>query len=596
MFIRVKRIGPYEYLYLVENAREGGRHVQRVIKALGRRDAVEDSDLLDGLIASAARHSRRSIVLSSFYRGELPELRRRSIGPDLVFGRLWRETGCRDVLRSLLAERSFGFDVERVVYLTVLHRLMVSGSDRHAACWHQRLRIPGAEALTLKQAYKAMAWLGEEVEPGRCMTDAIEEALYRHRQPLFGELSVAFFDTTSLYFEGKGGATLGQRGFSKDYRPQLHQVVLGIVLDGQDRPIASFLWPGNTADVTTLLPVVERLRTRFGIGQACIVADRGMISAATIAGLEAQGIDYILGVRERSTAEVRSTVIEDDGVTVPLTIPRQKGETDLAIKEVILAGRRYVLCRNEEKARKDAEARATLLTGLARKLAQGDKALVGNAGYRRFLADPKGNGFTIDPAKVEADANFDGIFVLRTNTRLTTLQVVLRYRNLLAVEQGFLAAKTLLATRPIFHRTDAAIRGHIFCTFLALVLRKELMDRLEARHLTLPEWQQVVDDLITSVRSKSNRTGGAPCYAPRPAPLSICSAEPLASPCRPSFRNCHAQKPPSDYPNLWCLNRSKAATALRSFIISPSGGKVGWLLLGSGVMECLTRPSLRRGR
>src|SRR5205823_11360653 len=92
----------------------------------GRKDEIADSDMLDGLIASAARHSRRSIVLSRFYRGELPELRRLSIGPDLVFGRLWAETGCGDVLRSLLAERSFGFDVERAVYLTVLHRLMVS--------------------------------------------------------------------------------------------------------------------------------------------------------------------------------------------------------------------------------------------------------------------------------------------------------------------------------------------------------------------------------------------------------------------------------------------------------------------------------------
>ena len=220
MFIRVKKIGPYEYLYLVENAREDGRHVQRVIKALGRRDAVENSDMLDGLIASAARHSRRSIVLSSFYRGELPELRRVSIGPDLVFGRLWQQTGCRDVLRSLLAERHFGFDLERAIYLTVLHRLMVSGSDRHAHDWHQRLRIPGTEALTLEHAYKAMAWLGEEATDGRPMTDTVEEALYRHRQPLLGEFAVAFFDTTSLYFEGQGGATLWQRGFSKDFRPQ----------------------------------------------------------------------------------------------------------------------------------------------------------------------------------------------------------------------------------------------------------------------------------------------------------------------------------------------------------------------------------------
>ncbi len=434
-------------------------------------------------------------MLSSFYRGELPELRRVSIGADLVFGRLWQETGCRDVLRSLLAERHFGFDVERTIYLTVLHRLMVSGSDRHAHDWHQRLRIPGTEPLTLEHAYKAMAWLGEETVDGRPMTDTVEETLYRHRQPLLGELSVAFFDTTSLFFEGRGGATLGQRGFSKDYRPQLHQVVLGIVLDGHDRPIASFLWPGNTADVTTLLPVVERLRTRFGISRACVVADRGMISAATIAELEAQGIDYILGVRERSTAEVRTTVIDDDGVAVPLTIPRQRGETNLTIKDVVLSGRRYVLARNPEQARKDAETRTAVLAGLERKLAQGDKALVGNAGYRRFLADAASDGFSIDAAKVEADAHFDGLFVLRTNTRLTALQVVLRYRNLLAVEQGFLAAKTLLATRPVFHRTDAAIRGHIFCTFLALVLRKELMDRLAARDLALPEWQHIVDDL-----------------------------------------------------------------------------------------------------
>src|SRR6266446_1815935 len=323
MFVRVKKIGGYQYLYLVENAREGGRHVQRVIKVLGRRDEVEAAGALDALIASAARHSRRSIVLSNFYRGELAPLRRSSIGPGLVFGRLWQETGCRDVLKGLLAERRFGFDAERAIYLTVVHRLMVSGSDRHASHWQRSFRLPGVAELTLDQADKAMAWLGEEIGEGRWMTDAIEEALYRQRQDLFGEVSIAFFDTTSLYFEGAGGEKLGRRGHSKDYQPHLKQVVLGIVLDGSDRPIASFLWPGNTADVTTLVPVVERLQKRFGIRKACVVADRGMISAATIAALEERGIDYILGVRERSVREVREQVIEDDGVAIPLVIPRQ---------------------------------------------------------------------------------------------------------------------------------------------------------------------------------------------------------------------------------------------------------------------------------
>jgi hypothetical protein len=494
MFVRVKKIGKYEYLYLVENAREGGRHVQRVVKALGRRDEVEASGTLDALVASAARHSRRSIVLSNYYRGELAELRRVSIGPDLVFGRLWRETGCGGVINGLLRDRRFGFDVERVIYVATLHRLMVSGSDRHASRWRLDFRIPGTEDIRLDHSYLAMAWLGEAIGEGRFTTDAIEEELYRYRQDLFGEVSIAFFDTTSLYFEGAGGQELGRNGKSKDYRPHLKQVVLGIVLDGADRPFASFLWPGNTADVTRLTPVVERLRKHFAINKVCVVADRGMISAANIAALEKANIDYILGVRERSTKEVRTEVIEDDGVTIPLVIPRQRGETQLEIKDVTLRGRRYVLCRNEEEARKDAERRAMLLAGLERKLKEGDKALVGNKGFRRFVKSGP-DKFSIDYEKAENDAKFDGIFVLRTNTKLSAREVVLRYRNLLAVEDAFRTAKALLATRPIYHKTDAGIRGHVFCTFLALVLRKELCDRLAARRCQGLEWQRIIDDL-----------------------------------------------------------------------------------------------------
>ena len=120
--------------------------------------------------------------------------------------------------------------------------------------------------------------------------------------------------------------------------------------------------------------------------------------------------------------------------------PRQKGETELAVRETTIAGRRYVICRNAEEAKKDAAARAELVAGLERKLAQGDKALVANKGFRRFLKTPEGDGFVIDRAKVGADARFDGLFVLRTNTKIAALQVVLRYRNLLAAEDAFKTA------------------------------------------------------------------------------------------------------------------------------------------------------------
>jgi transposase len=404
---------------------------------------------------------------------------------------------------------------------------MVSGSDRHASEWRRAFRIPGAEGLTLDHAYKAMAWLGEADKDGRSTAEVIEEALYRYRPPLFRELSVAFVDTTTLWFEGAGGTSLGRRGHSKDYRGHLKQVVLGIVLDGQDRPIASFLMPGNTADVTLLLPTVRRLRERFGIAQACIVADRGLISADTMAALEAEKIEYILGVRERTSREVRTEVLEDDGLAVPLVIPRQKGETQLAVKDVTVAGRRYVLCRNEEEAQKDAEARAELIAGLERKLAQGDKALVSNKGFRRFLKAPPGEGrFVIDRGKVAADARFDGLFVLRTNTKISALQVVLRYRNLLAVEEAFKTAKALLATRPIFHKTDAGIRGHVFCTFLALVLRKELLDRLAARSDKRLEWQRILDDLtdLSEIEVEQDERRARLRTAPGPTIDPICRA------------------------------------------------------------------------
>jgi transposase len=301
-------------------------------------------------------------------------------------------------------------------------------------------------------------------------------------------------DTTSLYFEGAGGESLGQRGHSKDHRPDLMQMIVAVVMDQRGRPLCCEMWPGNTTDVTALIPVVDRLRRRFGIGRVCVVADRGMISAQTIAALEERGLEYILGVRERTAKEVRTLVLDDAGPFVPLVIPRLgRPDTELEAKAVALGKRRYIVCRNLAEAEKDAIERDAIVANLRRALKAGDKALVGNRGYRRFLKAPEA-GFTIDEARIAEDARFDGIFVLRTNTALDPLQAMLRYRELQGVEQLFRSAKSLLATRPIFHKRDATIRGHVFCSFLALVLQKELRDRLAAAGLEF-EWAEVLRDL-----------------------------------------------------------------------------------------------------
>ena len=166
MFVREKPIGPYRYVYLVESVRENGRTKQRIIKNLGRKEQVEAKGDLDRLARSAARLAQRSMILSLVDQGGVPTLATRRIGPPLAFERLWRETGCRAVIEDLAAGRGFGFALERACFLTVLHRLMVSGSDRAADAWREDYRIGGTEELALHHLYRTMAWLGEELPAG----------------------------------------------------------------------------------------------------------------------------------------------------------------------------------------------------------------------------------------------------------------------------------------------------------------------------------------------------------------------------------------------------------------------------------------------
>ena len=495
MFVREKVARGHRYLYLVESVREGGRVRQRIVRPLGRKDALLASGELDRLIASLARHSERAMILSEMEAGRLSCTR---IGGPLLFGRLWDRLGIPEVVADLVDGRGFAFAVERAVFVSVLHRLFVSGSDRSCEKWMADYAIAGAADLQLHHFYRAMAWLGEETSEGalapRCVKDVIEERLFERRRDLFSDLSLVFMDTTTLSFEGAGGETLGAHGHSKDHRPDLRQMVLAVVIDGDGRPICTEMLPGNAADVTVLLPVVDRLRERFAVGRVCVVADRGMISAATLRALEERRLDYILGTRERSSAVIREVVLDDATPFTPLLIARARGETQLFVKEVEVDGARYIVCRNEAEAEKDRADRQAIVAGLEKQLSKGDKALIGNSAYRRYLRTTVKDAFEIDPGKLAEEARYDGIFVLRTNARLSPLQAVLRYRDLLQVEDLFRRAKAVLRTRPIYHSSDAAIRGHVFCSFLALVLQKELTDRCRAAGVAV-EWGDLLRDL-----------------------------------------------------------------------------------------------------
>ena len=505
MFVRTQTNGSRTYLLIVDNVRVDGKVRQRVLHRLGRLDELRASGQLDVLIQSLSRFSEKLALLGAHVQGDSIVTHSARIGPALIFQRLWQACAIDSVLTALLKGRRFEFSVERAIFLTVLHRLFAPGSDRAAEKWKDDYAIEGVGDLDLHHLYRAMAWLGEELPKDqqdgatpfapRTNKDLIEEALFARRRDLFSDLDIVFFDTTSIYFEGEGGETLGERGHSKDHRPDLKQMVVGMVLDRNGDPICSELWPGNTADVKSLVPIVERLKSRFGIGSVCIVADRGMISAETLAEVEKRKWQYILGVRMRSSTEAKAVVARAGRYAE--VHPKSDDRDDpspLKVKEVwVEDARRYVVCVNEDQATKDRHDREAVVSSLRKALGHGDKSLVGNKGYRKYLR-AGGKQFAVDEDKIQEEARYDGKWVLTTNTDLPTHEVALKYKQLWMVEDVFRSMKSLLDTRPIFHKRDETIRGHVFCSFLALLLRKELQDQLARKEWKL-EWADVVRDL-----------------------------------------------------------------------------------------------------
>jgi len=502
MFARVKKSGNYQYLQIVENHKEKGKVKQQVIATIGRMDQLQEKHRVETLIRSLSRFSEQALLILSGKSEVSADARK--IGPPLIFERLWLQTGIKAALHSLLTERKFEFDIERAVFITVLHRLMVSGSDRSCSRWQRDYILEGAQELSLHHLYRAMSFLGEELEnqkgatpfSPRCNKDLIEEHIFRHRRDLFTSLDLVFFDTTSIYFEG-GGDTIGQRGFSKDHRPDLKQMVVGAVIDDKGQPICCEMWPGNTTDVKTLLPIVEKMQQRFKIDRVCIVADRGMISAETIRELEnpENTIPYILGTRMRKVKEIRNVVLSHPGRYKEVRPESGDGKDPepLKVKQVEHNGHRYIVCYNPRQARKEARDREVILAALKEQIKKGAKSLVGNKGYRKYLTIAK-DSVSIDEEKVRYESRFDGKWVLATNTNLSAEKVALSYKELWQVEKVFRDVKSLLNTRPIFHQRDRTIRGHVFCSFLALVLRKELERQLNLAGHVL-EWADIKQDL-----------------------------------------------------------------------------------------------------
>jgi len=471
-------------LQIVESVRQGKKVQQKVIGNLGRVDELLAGDGLDGLIRSMVKFSHRLRVIEAGEEAGVDSCRSKEWGPALVFGRLWEEQVLPDLIARLSGGRRFQFDLERVSFALALQRLCEPGSDLQGSEWVKTVESPGFDEIELHHMYRTVGWLFENRH------DLERELFFKDRDLFNRELALVFLDTTSTYIYRDEETDFAKRGYSRDRRPDLPQMVLCVAVDRSGWPISWEVMPGNTADAKAFEKTIAKFRERFQIGRVSIVADRGMISKGAIKLLtedEHSPYDYILGCRLRKDKEVVEQVLSRGGRFHEVS-------ENLKVKEVIVEGRRYVVCRNDEEAAKDYAARESIVARLMEKLDSGQhKSLVGNLGYRRFLKGEKG-AWRIDHDAVKRDSRFDGVFVLRTNMDLSAEETATTYKGLWRVERTFPEQKSTLEVRPIYHHQDDTRIGHIVASFLALRLEVDLQKRMEGKRAKAP-WPDLIRDL-----------------------------------------------------------------------------------------------------
>jgi transposase len=467
----------YEYLQIAESYRLDGKPRQRVLATLGRRDRLEAEGKIDSLVESLAKFSQKYRALKAL---SLEARTAKLWGPVLIFGRLWEEQGLPEILGRLADGRKFGFELERVAFAMVLQRLIAPGSDLQGSGWTET--VEGLPKIALQHLYRTNAFLAENREE-------LERALFARDRDLFSqELDIVFLDTTSIAIHRDEETEWRKRGYSRDHRPDLPQMVLSIAVDVKGWPVSWEVFPGNTADPVAFEAMITKLRTRFKIGRVVVVADRGMMGKKSLE-LLTEGktpYDYILGCRMRKQKEIGTDVLGRAG-------RYQDVAPNLKVKEVRIEDRRYIICLNEEEKRKDEAARAAILDHLREKLAEGAKSLVGNKGYARYLRVAK-DAVQIDEDKVLLESRFDGKYVLRTNTELPAAEVARTYKSLWRVERAFRETKSTLEVRPVFHHRDDTTIGHIVAGFLALRLEVDLQRRLDGHKIDV-SWPTLMRDL-----------------------------------------------------------------------------------------------------
>lgn len=478
------------YLQLAHNVRDpqSGAVRANVLHSFGREDEL-DPAALRRLAESLLRYAdpaalERLRAHSAGARGELEVVESRGYGGAYALDRLWTELSVPRILAETVGSEAPAW-FERAAFALVANRALAPSSKLGLwSRWLERVHLEDLPAggLRLEQLYRAMDLLAAHKE-------RIERALFFEVADLMSaDVDLIFYDTTSVYVEREdeeeGEGALLKRGHSKDSRPDLPQVVVGLAVTREGLPVKSWVFAGNTADVTT----IEQVKRDLGgwrLGRVVYVGDAGMMSEANLAVLSKGGDGYILGVPLRRSKEAeavlkrpgRFQVVAENLEVKEIRYPSEE-EAPVATRR-----RRYVLCRNPDEAKRQKHRRDEAITALEAELKCLEErkeehpktacALLTSRRWGRYLKQDAKGRVEIDRAVVEREERLDGKWLLITNDEtLSAEDVALGYKQLLRVEASFRRLKHGIDIRPMYHRTRERITAHVFVSVLALLLER----------------------------------------------------------------------------------------------------------------------------
>ena len=438
----------------------------RVVKTIGSAHDPEQIDRLVALGGQFIRQHRGQYAL--FPEGQrdnaavldfartLANASIRTVGPELIFGRLFDEIGFDAIPESLFRD----IVVARLVYPT---------SKLKTVDYLYRYQ---GKTVSVDSIYLFLDRLNDQYR------EQAQAIAYRYTRSVLKQISVVFYDMTSLYFEAEDEDELRKIGFSKDGKFQNPQIMLGLLVGENGYPIGYDIFEGNTFEGKTLIPVLKGIGQRYRFGKPVVVADAAMLSKSNLDALDEATYPFIVAARLRNETQ-----------TIQAEILRRCGGLRNGQSVVIDrgAGRRLIVSYSEKRAKKGARNRKRGLARLRQRLNSGKltKEHLNNRGYNRFLKLTGEVRVEIDESRIDQAARWDGLKGYLTNTDLPPEAVIENYGQLWQVEHAFRISKTDLRIRPMYHRRRRRIEAHVLVAFVAYTIHKELERRLHAAGLTM---------------------------------------------------------------------------------------------------------------